>query len=279
MFATAWASALLFCFHYYLVSIVALDGNLSCGWKVRSDRRNFSLADCRAAINMIPTGTASFDPAAVSPWDRGRSNPISVHLDRLDRKHPFLLPAAFRSRTCVVLVSAHTSHPPAKGASAMYFTVWPEAKRAATRIIKECRVKKIRNIPLDPKTFKAGAFFGRTILEGHDIYYGVSVMPAPQHMPGEGWKVHFDRDTFFNVYEDDGAPYALPPGSARASWSFSPGNVPPGYVPSRGGVVYRKNRYPAYRGPTAHVDQPVTQPVHQENGPSPIDWLEANSAE
>jgi hypothetical protein len=278
MFAFASISLMLF-FQCYLIFVIALDeNNLHCNHAVRTDRANFSLADCKAAIDMIPTGIA-FDP--FNPGDRSQSKLIDVYFDRPDRRHPlfpgrlvrkspFLLPAAFRSRSCVVLVETMTLgpfQPPLQAASAMHTNVWPEVRRAATMILERCHLQK------GPRfarwsAFVTGSFNGDILLDGNEFFYRVLVRPAPQDMPGEGWKAYFDYydDLWYNVYEADGAPYSLPIGYARGFWKFRKGQFAAGLIP------------PDYRGRPVQVPQPFTQPVFLEKGPSPMDWLEANTA-
>jgi hypothetical protein len=268
------STSLVFLFQCFLISVTAVEeGNLKCNHVVDTDHRRFSLADCRAAINMIPSGNISFDLA--NSGNRSRSKPVDVYLDRSNRKGPFLLPAAFRSRSCVVLVGPPPPQvrysypppfrsrfqPPVQAASAMYSKVWPEARRAATMIIERCQ---LRRTPGYRSLFNAGSITGNVLLDGQQYDYNVMVRPAPRKMPGEGWKVYFyNPDHWYNVYEADGAPYSLPTGYIRGLWTFRDG---PGRLIRHG-----------YRGPAVHVIQPVTQPVFREGGPSPMDWLESNA--
>jgi hypothetical protein len=159
MFASA-STSLMFLVQCYLISVIASDeNNPICNQGVSDEDQKLSLADCQAAIDMIPALTWSVDPA--SSGDRSQSKLIDVQLDRPDRKYPLLpdrpvrksalfFPAAFRSRSCVVLVgpsrpyqklgdpSTPPFQPPVQAASAMYTKVWPEVRRAATMILDQC---------------------------------------------------------------------------------------------------------------------------------------------
>ena len=65
---------------------------------------------------------------------------------KLNHGNPRLkfLPAVFRYRSCAVLCSmASSAKPPPKDpATAMFFTVWPEVRRAAERIKETCLANK-----------------------------------------------------------------------------------------------------------------------------------------
>lgn len=162
---------------------------LICNYRVRTDRQISSLAHCRAAIDIIPSNTTSFDPA--SPGERNQAHPLDVHLTHPSRNRQFFLPAAFRSGTCVVIVEPNYRQPPVavppplQAASIMYFQIWPAVKRAATLITERCQLRN--------RWGDVGRFNARILLDGHWFYYSVMVRPAPRNMPGEGWKVRFQH--------------------------------------------------------------------------------------
>lgn len=104
-------------------------------------------ADCRAAIALIPDGTIAPDGSIPNP-----NEPLNFLLPpRARGKIPF--PAAFRSASCEVIVGRPfmeyasaadplqpPQHTPAipKPATAMYFDIWPDVRRGAQSIVREC---------------------------------------------------------------------------------------------------------------------------------------------
>ena len=93
------------------------------------------------------------------------------------------------------------------------------------------------------------------------------------------------RWPMINVYEANRALYSLQSGYLRRFWTFRYGTLMYKPSPNRryrykptpeGGLVRH-----GYHGHAVYVIQPVTQPhrpVFQEEGPSPMDWLEPNYA-
>jgi hypothetical protein len=91
--------------------------------------------DCQKAIEMISPqrkDRVTFD-GEDTQWKLNHGNP------RLK-----FLPAVFRFRSCAVLCSMASSAkpPPKHPATAMFFTVWPEVRRAAERITETCLANK-----------------------------------------------------------------------------------------------------------------------------------------
>ena len=128
----------------------------------------------------------------IDPAYRGNVNQPKAHRCSPQSSRPnspFLLPVPFRSGSCVVLVGP--SHPrwipswrlpyivppPLVSDSAMYHQVWPEVKRGASVIIRQCRFKRERfsYAGFSGKCFTAGIFRGSTLLEGQPFYSQVIV--------------------------------------------------------------------------------------------------------
>jgi hypothetical protein len=285
MFASAF---LLIFFHFYMIS-----GNLDCNFQVVTYHQAFSLTDCQAAIDMIPNLTWAVNPA--SSGDRSQSKIIDVRLDRPERKDPdlpdrpvrkapLLLPAAFRSRSCVVLVgpSPRWLEPagssrvrfqlPVQAASAMYSKVWPEVRRAATMIIERCH---FQTDPIIWTVFNAGLFTGNISMDGQQFYWYVMVRPTPRRMPGEGWKVFFGSfggfKQWYNVYEVDGANISLPRGYTRGFWRFLYGKLPLRRSVVHLGPLWAGGLFHGLcHGPPVQIVQPGAQPVSQEESSAPM---------
>lgn len=110
-------------------------------WNGLHSNYGAKIEDCKAAINIIPRGTVSFDPDPRYAGSRHRPN---IYLS--ERRRKLFLPAAFRSGTCSVSVlniagafnSDHGAPPPTVGADFLYFTVWPNARRLALYILEKC---------------------------------------------------------------------------------------------------------------------------------------------
>ena len=168
--------------------------------------------DCHAAINMIPSGEYLFD---------------GLHLEKPFYRPPqyrtrkFLIPAIFRSGTCIVAISANPHRPghdngealaPKKAATAMYNVVWPNVRTVATYIVQRCssapKAGAKEEHPAVGKKFKGGQIRS-SVLIGEGLYsYVVSVRGPPKAMPGDGWTVQLhpeqDHAPSFNVYEAGG---------------------------------------------------------------------------
>ena len=103
------------------------------------DRHNATLADCYAAIDMIPPGGYAPAPPQVT-----NQPGIWIPQDVRDPKR-FHIPASFWSGTCEVHVACRFPNvskprfpPGADFASFQYNTVWPNARRMARRIVDKC---------------------------------------------------------------------------------------------------------------------------------------------
>lgn len=133
-------------------------------------------ADCATAIALIPDGTISL----TGPL----SKPLNFSLTPVARR-PYRIPAVFHSGTYIVtvdpawrLLTSAKDRSLENAASLMYFKVWPDVRRGAEEVLKQCLVWKY--------AFNAG-FVGLSWEEGglHWSFH-VFVMPAPQDMPGDG---------------------------------------------------------------------------------------------
>ncbi|MCJ1245523.1 hypothetical protein MMC30_002727 [Trapelia coarctata] len=163
----------------------------------RSETSIPSPADCSAAIALIPSGTITFSGHI--------STPLSFHLPP-NARAPYYLPAAFRHGSCVVLVACWSSprgdfgmpeQPPAKAASAMYFTVWPFVRELAGKIQKEC-------LPVKAASWVNGGFaVGASRLTGtFTLMCEVCVRGTPGDWPGVGGRIVMrPGGKVYNVYE------------------------------------------------------------------------------
>ena len=156
-----------------------------------------STEDCKAAINLIPTGLLTIDPDPLHAGTRDRPN---IHLPKHRRK--FYLPAAFRSGTCVVSVSYSVrtydiasqapQAPPTLAADFLYFTVWPNAHRLALHILQKCPEGSgfvpFASCPDNKKCFGTFKFL-------------VEVHWAHRAMGGNGSKFAISGGGLANVYE------------------------------------------------------------------------------
>jgi len=154
------------------------------------------VADCQAAINMIPSGMYNFDGSIFRP--------LHSELPQSVRARKFLLPAAFRSGTCLILVESTLRHdvwephdrtPPVRAASAMFTVVWPKARQYATQITQKCLVS--RGKPA------AGTVDLVSVLDNFVLHYRITVEGVAPGMKGDGWRVQ-DWGNIYNVYEANG---------------------------------------------------------------------------
>jgi len=173
------------------------------------------LSDCHAAINMIPSGAYHLDGQHLS-------QPLHFYRPPQYRDRTFLIPAIFRSGTCIVAVFAYPSihelhtgraHAPKKAATAMYNVIWPHVRSNATQITQRCLtpVPKAGAKGGDQTVthdLKGGAMRTSISLGKASFPYAVDVRGLPKGMPGDGWKVQLhpeERDAIsFNVYEAGG---------------------------------------------------------------------------
>lgn len=154
-------------------------------------------AHCQSAIDMIPDGIYNFDGKV--------SKPLNFRLPQSVRDRKFLLPAAFLSGTCLILVESTVArhvwanpgeHPPVKAASALFTIVWPKVRQYATKITQKCLVSKEKPVEGDINlTSMLGTF---------QLEYKVTVTGVPPGMKGDGWKMQ-DWGNVYNVYESNGS--------------------------------------------------------------------------
>lgn len=216
------------------------------------------LADCRAAIDIIPAGT--YLPSG------SLEKPLGLHMPARHRRK-FLLPAAFRAGTCIVLVetlvsSRHDFHgipPPVDAASAMYRVVWPTARRLAGQLVEQClggsqtggthaytpthsTADSTRNgIAMSSIRWSAGALRAQNNLGPNGDFpfrYRIEVKGVPPGMPGDGWVVdlhQYRSRAQHTVYEAGGQTERH---GTRGFWVLGKGedeNPDPGYWKYTGG--------------------------------------------
>jgi hypothetical protein len=87
--------------------------------------------DCRAAINIIPSGRLTFEGGVPPTW--------SIEPPAQRRKG---FPAAFGYRTCTITVLSYSNTPLPRSvdsvARTMYYHVWPAAREGAERVLQRC---------------------------------------------------------------------------------------------------------------------------------------------
>jgi len=119
---------------------------------ITCSQNELPIPDCEAAINIIPTGHLNLDPKAAHSLGTVESQDSVKYNATLPRPlRKFRLPAAFRAGECVVYVRHFRFfegkmaflppvEPPAgfSPAKFMYHTVWPNSRRLAELVIKQC---------------------------------------------------------------------------------------------------------------------------------------------
>ena len=138
------------------------------------------IADCLEAIDKIPPGKVYFDPA--HPGDRNRDKPIDILFTSPGRERRITLPAVFQSKSCVILVFSHRGREKAptsvKAATALYFSILPDAKAAAEKIVKKCLKGKNDRV--------GGTKLTSSRLGNALIQYWVTVGAVPPHARDDG---------------------------------------------------------------------------------------------
>lgn len=153
--------------------------------------------DCQAAINIIPSGIYRFDGK--------ESRPLNFELPQSVRDRNFLLPAAFLSGTCLILVESALRHdvwrppaqpPPVQAASAMFTVVWPKVRQSATQITQKCLLSREKPA--------AGDIDVTSMLGDFRFEYRITVSGVPPGMKGDGWRMQ-DWGNIYNVYTANGS--------------------------------------------------------------------------
>jgi len=156
------------------------------------------VADCLAAIEMLPSGRYEFD--GTKPY-----KPLHILLPQKARERKFYIPAIFRSGNCQVQVAPLGSRrydKPSptvleKPASAMYTAFWPAVRANATKMVDRC---------LRQGNKRDGAILNsRVMLEQFRFAYDVHIMDVDPEMPGDGWVVDLNGPWWYNVYEPGGS--------------------------------------------------------------------------
>jgi len=125
--------------------------------------------------------------------------PISLKFEHPGRNRTYLIPAAFRSGTCVILVSTLGSypHPPANAASLMYFKVWPNVRKAAGKIVQKCSQQT-------PRWSWFGWVLAWSWVNQWQFHYIVEVRWAPEVATRNGEKRRMDAsEVLYTIYQTD----------------------------------------------------------------------------
>jgi len=105
---------------------------------IAANEPSYLATRCRRALRKMPSNKLIYNG----------DDPPSFNLPPIVRFQHHLIPKEFRSGNCIISVAKYPWNlhvslgefppPPVYAASAMYFTVWPELKKGAEKIIKTC---------------------------------------------------------------------------------------------------------------------------------------------
>lgn len=128
------------------------------------------MADCNAAIDMVPSGRVEFDGK-----EGARFNFL---LPATAREPKIYLPAIFRPGTYTIMAYRPRDHAGEQvflnptqtenPTTAMYFKVWPGIRQAADKVVKSC-------LPAEKTGFNGGDTLVDIKVEGVTRQYGVIV--------------------------------------------------------------------------------------------------------
>jgi len=151
---------------------------------------NPSIADCQAALSIIPDGRIEFTGKV--------GMPLNFTLPTRAREPKIFFPALFRAGTCTIMayrpqatsdeqVFLHKPQP-RNAATAMYFKVWPGIREAAEKVIKSCLME-------EDKRFNGGETSVDIEVEGVMRSYMVMVkgqnpQPLGNPEPRVRWRFH-----------------------------------------------------------------------------------------
>ena len=155
-------------------------GDLDCDPYFAPEHPIANSSDCDAAIALIPSGRPEFQVDAAARYGGESSRPIALTWtgrEQLTGPLKISLPAAFVSRSCMVLVRGvkGQTRPPktSNAASLMLFYFWPKVKHHAQRISRECVQGRNEN----------GALTQLLLLDGWSYQYVVEMLGAPEELP------------------------------------------------------------------------------------------------
>lgn len=143
---------------------------------------NTSVADCKRAISIIPSGRIEFDGKA--------GLPLNFLLPDPARQPKIYFPAIFRAGTCSITASRPQKDTdergnhflnapmPRKAATAMYFHVWPGIREAAEKIVERC-------LPAEQTGFNGGEAYVDIEVEGMTRKYNVLIQGKPPQPLGK----------------------------------------------------------------------------------------------
>jgi hypothetical protein len=163
-----------------------------------------NIADCDAAISMIPSGLLA---ASDVRWGHP-TKPISLLMSH-NGGRGLRLPAAFIAGSCTITVQALTvehapPRPPPKAATAMFFQIWPKAVAAARTITHICMPPD--KMPAQIK-YEYGAIVTRSILDGWQFMFSVRVRGSPVTLPEPSSIDVSDRVDHLNLYFSTRVPW------------------------------------------------------------------------
>ncbi|MCJ1243982.1 hypothetical protein MMC30_001179 [Trapelia coarctata] len=156
---------------------------------------NPSIADCQAALTIIPDGRVEFTGKI--------GTPLNFTLPRRAREPKIFFPAIFRAGTCAIMAYRPQANSdklvflnkpqPKNAATAMYFKVWPGFRKAAQKVVKSCLLE-------EEEGFNGGETSVDIEVEGVTRRYMVMVkgqnpQPLGEPEPRARWR--------FNVYQRD----------------------------------------------------------------------------
>ncbi|MCJ1248881.1 hypothetical protein MMC30_006102 [Trapelia coarctata] len=135
-----YISIIILLLYHCIPCITANASELSCQDDLGPIRP--TVAECRAAINLMPDGTVHLDGTTLEPLQ------FLLSPNARDTANtPVKMPAGFRSGTCVIRVylktyrnNLGTTGEPLRieGALELYFRIWPEVRRTAEKIVGKC---------------------------------------------------------------------------------------------------------------------------------------------
>ncbi|MCJ1381946.1 hypothetical protein MMC17_005058 [Xylographa soralifera] len=152
------------------------------------------VADCHAALNMIPVGTITFDGV--------NRRPLHFTLPPNARDPKILAPAMFRSGHCAISVlpyryqdNVHIASPiPDDAASMLYFRLFPTARELAQGIINTC-------LPEEQTGCTGGDALVELVSEDDGSRIALYTVWVRRLYPGPLGRSPFD--TAMNVYQAD----------------------------------------------------------------------------
>jgi len=176
------------------IILTSTDAFVECNrWNWSRDPIPTIIADCHAALNIIPDGTITFDGVV--------RRPLHFTLPSNARDPKVRAPAMFRSGHCAISVipDSHehddnfTLHLPIDAASMLYFKTWPAVRTVAQSIIDMC-------LP-EERTGNTGGTAITEFVGGSDGEIHVASYVVSAHIYSAGPLGRFPFDIPMNVYQ------------------------------------------------------------------------------